>query len=201
MASSRGPWVRALLAAAWAGALACGTVSLWRYAGFAGEPGDAPRRWPAQAGGRRAGAATLVMLVHPKCPCSRASIDELRVLLARAGGRVEARVFFYHPPGEGTQWARTGLWRTAAGIPGVAVEADPDGATARRFGARTSGQVVLYDSTGALVFAGGITGARGHAGDNPGLRAAVDALLASGPAASAAPVFGCPLRGRKEKRS
>ena len=45
---------------------------------------------------------------------------------------------------------------------------DDDGAEARRFGAETSGQTLLYDARGALAFSGGITGARGHAGDNAG---------------------------------
>ena len=56
---------------------------------------------------------------------------------------------------------------------------DDDGAEARRFGAETSGQTLLYDEHGALLFSGGITGARGHAGDNAG-RASLVALLNRG---------------------
>ena len=57
-------------------------------------------------------------------------------------------------------------WRSAAAIPGVTVHVDHDGGEARRFGAETSGFVVLYDAHGELLFAGGITTGRGQAGDN-----------------------------------
>jgi len=36
------------------------------------------------------------------------------------------------------------------------------------FGAETSGDVLLYDIHGAIAIQGGITGSRGHAGDNAG---------------------------------
>ncbi len=53
---------------------------------------------------------------------------------------------------------------------------DDDGAEAKRFGAETSGQTLLYDERGTLAFSGGITGSRGHAGDNAG-RASLLALI------------------------
>ncbi len=47
--------------------------------------------------------------------------------------------------------------------------------------------------SGTLLFSGGITGARGHAGDNAG-RAAIVALLNQlNPATTATNVFGCSL--------
>jgi hypothetical protein len=83
------------------------------------------------------------------------------------------------------------LWETAAAVPGVRVVRD-DGAEAWRFGARVSGQVMVYDHAGRLQFSGGITGARGHEGDNAG-RDAIEALLAGRPHAASAFVFGCLL--------
>ncbi len=75
----------------------------------------------------------------------------------------------------------------------MSVVRDDDGVEARSFGAATSGQTFLYDKRGALLFSGGITGARAHQGDNAG-RQSVVALLNSGPRAhSATSVFGCPL--------
>jgi hypothetical protein len=57
---------------------------------------------------------------------------------------------------------------------------------------------VLYDSAGNLLFRGGITSARGHAGDNAG-RAAVVSLLTSDEAEGRdTPVFGCPLFAQNE---
>jgi hypothetical protein len=75
----------------------------------------------------------------------------------------------------------------------VTVLRDDGGGEARAFGVATSGQTLLYDSRGALVFNGGITGSRGHAGDNAG-RAALIALIGRAPTdRSGANVFGCPL--------
>jgi hypothetical protein len=87
----------------------------------------------------------------------------------------------------------TELWNTASRLPGATVLRDDEGIEARRFGAMTSGQTLLYDGGGRLVFSGGITGARGHAGENAG-RNAVIALLNGRPAGQDETwVFGCSL--------
>jgi hypothetical protein len=53
--------------------------------------------------------------------------------------------------------------------------------------------VILYDAAGRLRFSGGITAARGHAGDNLGRSAIVELLEGDSPTATATPVFGCSL--------
>ena len=78
-------------------------------------------------------------------------------------------------------------------IPGVRVLVDVDGREAARFGARTSGTVLVYSPHGALLFAGGITASRGHSGDNLGRDAVVTILDRGQPDRTATPVFGCPL--------
>lgn len=91
------------------------------------------------------------------------------------------------------EWVKTDLWHAAAAIPGVQVNVDHEGEEARLFQAVTSGQTLLYDSEGGLVFQGGITLSRGHAGDNPG-RDAIESLLKQKiPSATSPPVFGCAL--------
>jgi hypothetical protein len=86
---------------------------------------------------------------------------------------------------------RSDLWHAAENIPGVRVVRD-DGTEARRFGARVSGQVLAYSGGGRLAFNGGITGSRGHEGDNAG-RSAVEAMLGGRPHAATAFAFGCLL--------
>ena len=61
---------------------------------------------------------------------------------------------------QGRRWARTGLWDQAEAIPGVRIWTDVGAVEARRFGAATSGLVLVYDASGRLVFQGGITPAR-----------------------------------------
>lgn len=170
--------------------------------GYESKPGVAaapPDSWPAAS--RIEPAAdrpTLVMLAHPHCPCTRASIGELARLMTQARGRVTAYVLFVKPPGFSDEWAQSDLWASAAAIPGVTPVRDDGGVEAGLFRAATSGQTVLYDAAGNLLFSGGVTSARGHAGDNAG-RAAIVSLLTSGVAEGRdAPVFGCPLFAQTE---
>jgi hypothetical protein len=52
---------------------------------------------------------------------------------------------------------------------------------------------VLYDARGQLVFRGGITSARGHAGDNYGADAVAEFVNTGVRSRSLTPVFGCSL--------
>src|SRR5262249_61730921 len=121
------------------------------------------------------------------------ALDRVR---ARADGGLAANVLFVTPADAPEGGERTDLWRSAAAIPGVTVERDEDGAEARRFNSPTSGQVIVYDAAGRLRFSGGITAARGHAGDNLGESAIVELVRGregDAPIATATPVFGCAL--------
>lgn len=79
-------------------------------------------------------------------------------------------------------------------LQGAILTTDPNGAEANRFHATISGQALLYDLHGHLVFSGGITAGRGHVGDNAGI-AAISALLTSTNAEQfRTPVYGCYLQ-------
>ena len=80
-----------------------------------------------------------------------------------------------------------------AGLPGLTIWDDEGGALARRFGVRTSGHVLLYDSKGRLLYSGGITPARGHRGDNLRPRRGAGRAVRQGSRQSSTPAFGCPL--------
>lgn len=136
---------------------------------------------------------TLLMFVHPRCPCSRASLNELAILMTHCQGKVDAQVMFLRPSSAGEEWARTDLWETAERTPGVTPRGDFDGAEHRRFGATASGEVFLFQRDGTLLFHGGITSGRGHAGDNPGRSSLERLLLAGDSALGSTPVFGCQL--------
>ena len=184
------------LATTWLVMAVFGTVLMVRYADQPGAAGKPPSQWPvASRMEREPGRPTLVMFVHPQCPCSKASVGELALLMAHCEGRVSARVLFLQPANEPAGWVQSDTWREASAIPGVTVGSDPAGREAQLFQAATSGDTVLYDAAGRLVFHGGITISRGHAGDNPG-RAAVQALLLGQTTRPAeTPVFGCSLFG------
>jgi len=180
--------------ALWLFMICTGIGLLWSYQSTPGVAAAALEQWPADSGLRHAnGRATLVMLAHPHCPCTRASLGELARLMAQAQGRATAYVLFVKPSGFPDGWEKTDLLDAAAAIPGVTVVRDDEGVEAGRFRAATSGQTMLYDAGGKLLFSGGITGARGHEGDNPGRAAIVSLLTTDEAAQEETPVFGCPL--------
>src|SRR5262245_25302036 len=178
----------------WLGLAGMGMKIVWSHETTPGTAAEPPRLWPSESHIQRApGRATLVVMAHPRCPCSRASIAELAVIMAQCRGLVDSRVLFYQPPGLPDQWTQTDIWQSAAAIPGVTVERDAGGIEASRFHASTSGQVLLYDAAGRLLFSGGITGSRGHAGDNAGRSAIISLLTATTAEHDRTEVFGCQL--------
>ncbi len=139
---------------------------------------------------------TLIMLVHPQCPCSRASLTELSRLIALCPNKATVSVLLLRPAGCSEAFAETSLRRQAEAIPGVSALTDDNGDAARRFGAETSGETLLYAPNGRLLFHGGLTGSRGHEGDNAGL-SAVTAWLRGASGSRQAPVYGCPLTANR----
>jgi hypothetical protein len=196
-------WTRCALAAAivaWVACLFGGFQLLWRYEATPGSASSPESSWPtASTITPSKQLPTLVMFAHPHCPCTRASIAELAELMAHNQGRVDARVVFYQPEDWEDEWSQTDLYRTAEAIPGVQVTVDKDNVEARRFEAKTSGQTLLFDRDGKLQFAGGITSARGHIGDNVGLAAIASSLEGHAPTVHRTAVFGCPLWESEQK--
>jgi hypothetical protein len=175
--------------------LACAGLGwLLHYENTPGEAAPAPGQWPSQSQLLpSAEHATLVMLVHPHCPCSRASVGELSSIMAHSQGRLTAYVLFLKPEGFSDDWEKTDLWRSAEKIPGVTALVDVNGREAINFQSLTSGQTLLYDRSGRLVFQGGITASRGHSGDNAGRSAIISIVNTGSSDQKTTPVFGCPL--------
>ena len=114
------------------------------------------------------GKFSLLTLLHPDCPCSQASVTELGRLMAQLHGSLAADIVFVNP-GLRTQNIQTAsLWKRAAAMLDAAVFNDGLGRETALFGGAVSGEAMLYDPQGKLMFHGGITASRGHEGDNPG---------------------------------
>jgi hypothetical protein len=182
--------------ALWVLSVAVGANAVWQYQTTAGAPGVPAARWPVGSVlPPPADRPTLLLIAHPQCPCTRASIGELDRLMTRLRDRVSAQVLVFKPREFPEGWERTEVWSAAERIPGVTVRVDVDGLEAARFGAATSGQVLLYDSGGRRRFSGGITTARGHRGEGLGqarIAAIVDGRLKE---EFTTRVFGCALAG------
>jgi hypothetical protein len=184
-----------LLLGCWGAAVLAGMVVVQKYKLTPGGNGAVAARWPAQSALTRADhQAQLVMFAHPRCPCTRASLTELSRLLAHDGRKLVTDVVIVLPAGAPADWSEGDTAAAARGIPGVRITLDPDGREAARFGAATSGHALLYDADGKLRFSGGITPARAHEGDTPGLQR-ISALLRGEPVGDRldTPVFGCAL--------
>jgi hypothetical protein len=181
------------LVAVWSAAVATGMGLLAAYANQAG-------KWsPAPAAIERSSNATssqhrLYMFLHPRCPCSVASVNELARIMSGCAAQLDATVYFVRPESQPAGWESGTLWNLASSIPGVTVESDVGGLVAKHFHANTSGEVFVYDRGGKLRFHGGITAARGHAGDNLGESAVISIASEEKSYVERSPVFGCPFR-------
>lgn len=182
----------AVVASLWLGALVAGFYVLDGYAATPGNPGLPVAVWPGASNLPRAtDRDTLVVVVHAYCPCSRATITELGEIVGRVGDALLVHVVVVVPAHAAGDPLQSAIALSAKALPGVRVTVDRDHREADLFGARTSGHAVLYDARGRSLFAGGITGARGHAGRNEG-RASILALMGGEPGSAHTPVYGCP---------
>jgi hypothetical protein len=186
-------WAGLLL---WAALLVAGFAAVELETNAPGAVGDAPPRWPAGSAIQRADdKATLLMFLHPHCPCSDASVSELERIAARVGTPCDVVVVFVVPRGSPDGWEQTRLWRRASALPATTVFTDLNGVEARRFGALTSGVSMVYNAGDALTFHGGVTPARGHEGDNAGKASAECCLRGNDAHDPSSCVYGCPLEG------
>ncbi len=153
-----------------------------------------PVRWPRSSAlcfdDRR---WNLLIFVHPACPCSRASIDELAYVMARCGDKTAAHAVLVVPERTPEGWSLSEVERQLAAVPKLRSWVDKGAIEADRFRVATSGHVLLYDRQGRLVFSGGITPARGHVGQSYGRDALLAHVGAGGALQPSSPVFGCQL--------
>ena len=186
----------ALALVAWGAGVVWAFAALDRYKAVRGAQGVAPARWPEDTRIAAGKKLSLVLFAHPYCPCTRATLSQLREILSAAGDEVRTTVVFLAPDGDARSVHASSLWSSAASIPGVQVFLDETGEETARFGGQTSGHLVAYDAGARLRFAGGLTATRGHVGESAG-KSQVLALVRSGGSAAiagAAATFGCSLR-------
>lgn len=170
--------------------------ALTAYHHDAGQAPCAPATWPAAT--RTLERATLVVAVHPRCACTRATLRELERLVAESRVPLDVRVLCTVPAEGDTRWSADAANVLPAGLPMASITEDLDGREAARFGMETSGSVALYAADGRLVFQGGLTSSRGHEGPSPGGHAIRQFLRDGETSRSEAPVFGCALVGAGE---
>ena len=185
---------QAILASIWLGFALSGFFLLTKYDSIPGTAEISPTKWPSLSGLQISSSGpTLVMFLHPYCPCSPASVSELENVLALTGNGPKTYVFFIEPQGAKPGWSQSPLFMQASKISGITVKTDHKGKLASLFGAKTSGHCLLYSHTEDLLFSGGITESRGHAGDNPAKDALVKQIRQPDSVLKKTLVFGCAL--------
>lgn len=182
-----------VLGLVWTAAVLYGLVLLWEFNLKAGPEVATEARWPV--GSELAGPEgnpKLVVFLHPQCPCSRATVDELAVVLARVDRKLDVDAVFVS--GSGDRIEESGLWNQVRALPGVQARVDVNDREAGLFSAATSGDAFLYDGKGVLKYRGGLTPARGHQGDSFGVDAVVGIVNeGGGEKLVTGPVYGCAL--------
>lgn len=187
------PW-QALAFAVWLSIIGGAFVLKGDYESTAGTANPSPRHWPHGVPILRPqNTKALLLFAHPRCPCTRASLRELALIVAGSKDLGYVRVVFCRPSADAEIWNHCDVVQQARDMTGVDVAWDDGGRLAGSFGVQTSGHALLYDESGNLMFSGGITALRGHEGWNAG-RATLLALFNGETAeVTATPVFGCPL--------
>lgn len=178
----------------WAAGVIAGLAGLGLYSAIPADAGTAPLTWPLAAHeSQKPSKRTLVMFLHPHCPCSHASLSELTEITDRTHGMLEVHVYVVLPPGVSPDWASGEMALLAAKNPRARIIVDLDGVTTGRFQAAASGETFVYGHDGRLEFHGGITGARGHTGENAGRNAIVQLVHTGIAPVAGTEVFGCSL--------
>lgn len=190
----RSPLLLLAVISAWGALAGGGLVALARYAAAPGLSARPSGDWPANSALQlNKNGPTLVLALHPHCPCSRATLGELSRVLTSASNRPRVYALIVIPSGAAADFDNTDLVVSARAMPNASVIPDQDGSISARFGALTSGQIFAYDLRGRLLFSGGITPSRGHMGDSTGGDALREVLRTGQANHLQSPVFGCPL--------
>src|SRR4051794_7314844 len=94
---------------AWLAAVAVGLSQMWAYESAAGAPARPPLQLDSLT--PRPALPTLLVLLHPHCPCSLATVDELANLMRDCRDRLSVTVLMVRPEGAAPGWEHTDLWR------------------------------------------------------------------------------------------
>ena len=190
-----GTIVRTLIIA-WISAIAVGTFALWQYDSAPGPAGHGNLILASRARSEldEPNRFKICVFLHPRCPCSVATVRELERMLSLIAKPVDVQAYLYCPRSETEGWTKVGAGEVVRKIPGMNVTIDWEADLARQLGVGTSGHVLVYSPSGDLRFTGGITTSRGHEGDSTG-KLSILSTINSGVETGVLeePVYGCPL--------
>lgn len=180
----------------WLGLLGFAYSLLVSYENTANKTEVNPKLWPRESQlkfDKR--KDNLIIFLHPRCPCSDSSLEELNKLMAKSPKSINViAVFMSSEKQDKETWLKGKLWKDIKANQEIKVFIDEKNTEIKRFKVNTSGEVLLYNSMGRLTYSGGISPARGHAGDNKGSQLIMKYLQGYKVQNAQSPVFGCLLQ-------
>lgn len=187
--------VRKLWIAVWGIMVMATFATLANYTSRPGIAGAVPPDWPVESTITRASGRQLLLFLHPHCPCSNATLSELQRLVRLLPSSKQLALVYYRPSNSSASWEADYLNSEISLFRHAEIVDDVAGIEASRFGATTSGHVVLVGADNSIEFSGGITAGRGHEGDNPAKSALVHILGTHSRwhGRTQFPVYGCSL--------
>lgn len=185
--------ITVLILVVWIGLIALGAKILLNYDFKSGPQSSSIKHFPKKSKLKLdPKLETILIFVHPNCPCSSASLEELNRLITNSQGKLKTIIIFIKPDGSDDKWLDTALWNKAKSMK-VETYIDQGNREAKIFQTKTSGEVFLFNPKGDLLFHGGITASRGHEGDNQGEESIDHYLKDERLTVTKSPVFGCQL--------
>ena len=184
----------------WCTSIAIGFAFLFAHDSKPGLQFASPSLWPSDVEfDRPMDVSTLLIFVHPQCPCTFASLAELERVVGQSGSSLETIVILNAPAEKLEEWMQTAVANRAKGISGAKIVVDGDGKLSAKFRVTVSGQCLLYSPNGQLLFQGGLTASRGHEGESLGQSILIHMIAHPEPDALSnqqvreVPVYGCEL--------
>lgn len=182
----------------WGASLVAAILGIAIYTSKPGVMQPAPKTFPLQSAIPFSQERPLLLaFAHPECPCTRASFYNQEDLVKACGEDLDTYFVFYLPDSKQADFQDAWLINAARRNPNIRLIEDRNGEEAKRFHVHTSGQALIYDRRGKLAFQGGVTVARGHAGESPGPHAIRSFLQDHQPQTKSA-VYGCSIFNQGE---
>ncbi len=151
----------------------------------------------------RSDAVHLIVAVHPKCPCTQNTLNELERLLAHATEEYYVTALAFVPtehssPEDQRQWLVSTNIDSIQRLQHFEIVNDLGGEIAADLEMEISGTIAVLGKDGDTIFRGGITGSRSCVADNVGSQTLARILAGKTVSQTVTPVFGCSIGGKND---
>ena len=184
-----------ILISVWLIAISTGLYFLYQYQNKNGELGTSSSHWIESSNIHfEENKNNVLMFLHPYCPCSRASLNELAKILSHKIKPSTVKIILAKPESKDSNWVyESPLYKITKELNFQSL-IDKNSHESKLFEAKTSGLVLIFNKDKKLMFRGGITDSRGHEGDNKGAQKALTILQSiSSQSLEEFFVFGCEI--------